>query len=726
MKLSKWSFENIKSDAVSGFLVFLIALPLCLGIAKASDFPPIAGIYTAVIGGLIVTFFSNSQMTIKGPAAGLIAIAFASVSELGGSDHVKGYKLTLAVIVVAGVIQVLLGLVRSGKLADLFPSSIIHGMLAAIGLIIISKQIHIMMGVVPEAKEPFELLAEIPFSFAKMNPEVALIGFNSLIILFLHPLFKHKTIKRIPAPLIVLLFAIPLSLYFDLTHSHDYDLATLHFHIDPKQLLVALPTNFFEGVSFPDFSEIYSRASIKYILMFAMVGSIESLLSTKAIDALDPEHRKTNMNLDLMAVGIGNTLAGFIGGLPMISEIVRSSSNINNGAKTKMSNFFHGLFLFLFVFLAASLIQKIPNAALAAMLVYTGFRLASPKEFKKVKEIGYDQLFLFLVTLIVTLMTDLLLGVALGILAKMILQIGQGNKFKELFVLRWVKNESANSTKIDLVGVANFLNFIKFKNYMEMLPKNGRYTINFGETKLVDHTFIENLNHLQLDFMRSGGDLTLTGYENHHFISAHPLAARRKIQNPYNKSVQEFSKRQQKFKDIALDMACDFERSVPPSLIRPYLSPFSILNKFKTANKLVVCTNSKFNVLITDIEYDKIDDFTKDVAIATISVINHLDCDSVPEFFLEKESIIRDMSARFDFEKVEIAGMENYDIYGKDEASLKQFFDAEMQQLIKNSNYTIESRRNSILLHKDLETISSTEVRKMIDFAYQLANKIVI
>ena len=415
--------KDQKSDVISGFLVFLIALPLCLGIAKASGFPPIAGIYTAVIGGLIVTFLSTSALTIKGPAAGLIAIAAGSVQELGQGDIHKGYVLTLAVVVISGIIQVLLGLIKSGKLSDFFPASIVHGMLAAIGIIIISKQIHFALGVVPTGKEPFELLAEIPHSLKNWNLEVALIGVISLLILFLHPLIKQKTIKRFPAPLLVLIVAIPLGLVFDLSHVHDYDIASSHFHIDPSQVLVALPSDFFSGITFPDFSEIFSRTSIKYIIMFALVGSIESLLSTKAIDSLDPEHRKTNMDRDLVAVGIGNTIAGFIGGLPMISEIVRSSSNINNGAKSRMSNFYHGLFLFLFAFFAAFLIQKIPIAALSAMLIYTGFRLASPKEFKKVQDIGYDQLFLFLVTLVITLMTDLLLGVGAGILAKKVLQI---------------------------------------------------------------------------------------------------------------------------------------------------------------------------------------------------------------------------------------------------------------------------------------------------------------
>ncbi len=716
--------QHNKSDVISGFLVFLIALPLCLGIAKASGFPPIAGIYTAVIGGLIVTFISTSALTIKGPAAGLIAIAAASVEELGGGNHHKGYVLTLAVIVVSGLIQVLLGFVKSGKLSDFFPASIVHGMLAAIGVIIMSKQIHFAMGVVPQSKEPFELIKEIPNSMANWNPEVALIGLISILILFLHPLIKQTTIKRFPAPLIVLGVAIPLGFVFDLGQIHDYDLASLHFHIDPRQLLVALPSDFFSGITFPDFSEIFSPVSIKYIIMFALIGSIESLLSTKAIDTLDPEHRKTNMDRDLIAVGVGNTIAGFIGGLPMISEIVRSSANINNGAKSRMSNFYHGLFLFLFAFFAAVLIQKIPVAALSAMLIYTGFRLASPKEFKKAKEIGFDQLLLFLVTLVVTLLTDLLVGVAAGILVKVLIQMSHGIGFKELFGLRMIKVKDSDGERIELIGVANFINFLKFKNFLESISKKERVTVNFSKVKLVDHTFIENIYHQQLDFVQQGGNITLLGFENHHFMSKHIMAARKKMTNPYFGKDSMLTKRQLKYKNLADSYGCEFEIAVRPSVIRPYLSPFSIANKFRSSRKLVVCTYPKFNVLLSDIEFNKIGDFTKEIEIASICIINNLDVLYLPEFFLERDSMITNTSSMYGFEKFSIEGMSQYDVFGKNKEDLSTFFSKEFKEVLHKNNYSIESRRGSIMIHKDFDLLNSADLKKLMDFTNNLAKLI--
>jgi MFS superfamily sulfate permease-like transporter len=425
--------ENWKSDALSGFLIFLIAMPLCLAISKASGFPPIAGIYTAIIGGIIVSLFMGARATIKGPAAGLIAIAVGAVEELGKGDNMKGYTLTLAVIVVASIIQIVFGLMKAGKLGDFFPASAVHGMLAAIGIIIISKQIPVLLGAKAAGKEPLELLAEIPYLLSAMNPEVAFIGIVSLLVLFTMPLLKTKIFKVIPPSMIVLLIAVPLGVFYDFAHEHDYSLAHINYHIIPGNLLVQLPDTFLGGISFPNFSEIFSGTSIKYIVMFALVGSLESILSAKAIDILDPFKRKSDLNKDLLAVGVGNLAAGAIGGLPMISEIVRSSANINNGAKTRWANFFHGIFLLAFVALAAPLIEMIPNAARAAMLIYTGYRLASPKEFQKTWAIGWDQLIIFVVTIVVTLATDLLVGIFAGVFMQFAIHIIHGAKLKTLF-----------------------------------------------------------------------------------------------------------------------------------------------------------------------------------------------------------------------------------------------------------------------------------------------------
>ncbi len=496
----------------------------------ASGFPPVAGIFTAIIGGIVVSFFGGSNLTIKGPAAGLIVIALGAVEELGKGDPLVGYKLALAAIVAAGVLQILFGVLKSGVLGDFFPSAAVHGMLAAIGIIIASKQIHTLVGVKPIGKEPLHLLAEIPHSFSVMNPEIAIIGAVSLLILFGMPLINNKYVKMIPAPLVVILVAIPLGFYFDLAHEHKYLFLPQHEYTIGPKFLVTLPESLFAAITFPDFSQVFSPVSIKYIIMFALVGSLESLLSSKAIDTLDPYHRKSNLNRDLLGVGVGNTLAGLIGGLPMISEIVRSSANINNGGKTWWSNVFHGAFLLVFVALFPGLIHQIPLSALAAMLIATGFRLAAPKEFYKTFKIGVEQLVIFLITIAVTLASDLLIGIAMGILTKFIIHFANGlppkSAFKPLFS---VNTPCDDEFVVDVFHSAVFSNYIKLKKSLDSLPRGKNITIDFSNTALVDHTVMENLYHYQHDYRQNGGEFTIRGLENHQPLSNHPLASRKAV-----------------------------------------------------------------------------------------------------------------------------------------------------------------------------------------------------
>jgi MFS superfamily sulfate permease-like transporter len=515
-----------KSDLGSGFLVFLIALPLCLGISMASGFPPTAGILTAVIGGVVVSFLGSAALTIKGPAAGLIVIALGAVTELGAGDNVLGYKRALAVCVVAGVVQVLFALTKAGVVGDLMPSSVVHGMLAAIGVIIISKQAHVAMGVTPVSKGPLHLLAEIPHSLLNLNPEVCLIGLVSLLILFGLPLVKTGWIRRIPGPMLVLLMAVPAGLYFDLEHEHNYSIANHLYHVGPN-FLIRLPGTIASAIVLPDFSAIFTLVSLKYVVMFSLVGSIESLLSVSAVDSLDPERRTSDMNKDLLATGIGNTLAAALGGLPMISEIVRSKANIDNGARSALSNFFHGLFLLLSLALIPNLLQEIPLAALAGMLIYTGFRLASPKEFLHVYRIGAEQLLLFVATMLVTLATDLLVGVGAGLVLKAALHVKNGASLRSLFKAVVEEERQGNQMILRVHDAAIFTNYLGLKRRVEAVDaKIGTVVIDFANAWVVDHTVLGKLQSLQRGW--TSRRLILRGLEDHQPNSSHQLAARRR------------------------------------------------------------------------------------------------------------------------------------------------------------------------------------------------------
>lgn len=512
--------ENFKADAISGFIVFLLALPLSLGIAKASAFPPVMGLLTAIIGGIFVSFIMGSRLTIKGPAAGLIVIVAGSVAEFGQGDDILGWKLALGAMVVAGVVQVLFGVFKLGKLADFFPLSAIHGMLAAIGIIIIAKQIPVLLNDNPalgKGKGPIELLANIPNFIMNLDPKASLIGIVSLAIMMGWPYIKNKSIKMIPAPLVVLLFAIPCELFMHFKETEPaYALVKIGNFVDSLGLNAS-----FDGIS-------HAGIFIKYVIMFALVGSLESLLTVKAIDLMDPYKRKSNMNKDLIAVGIGNTFAAFLGGIPMISEVARSSSNVNNGAQTRGANFFHGVFILLFVLVASPVLEMIPNAALAAMLITVGVKLAHPKEFIHTFQIGKEQLAIFLVTIFFTLFEDLLVGIAAGIVLKMIIHLFNGTPISSFFKAPTLVSFEGNNYLVEIDKAAIFTNYLGVKRKLDAIPPGFNVTIDLKKTKLVDHSVMENLEHFKNDYeAHDNSTVQIVGLEDHTSLSDHPLSSRK-------------------------------------------------------------------------------------------------------------------------------------------------------------------------------------------------------
>jgi MFS superfamily sulfate permease-like transporter len=535
--------DNWRSDLLSGFLVFLIAMPLCLGISMASGFPPSAGIITAIIGGVLVSRISGSFVTINGPAAGLIVVVLGAVQSLGEGDAMAGYRYTLAAIVVASALQIVMGYFKSGRLSSFFPSSVIHGMLAAIGIIIMAKQIHVVLGNAPEkGSNLFSTIAQIPHSVMNMNHEIAIIGFSGLFILILWAVVKNPYLKMIPAPLIVVLVGIGFGKLFDLDHEHIYlflpDATFLPHHeetVGPK-FLVAISDNFMSSFYFPDFSKFATVEFWEAVASICLVGSLESLLSAMAVDKLDSYKRQTNLDKDLMAVGTGNLIAGFVGGLPMIAEIVRSSANVTNGAKTGWANFFHGVFLLLFVAFFPRLIHSIPLAALASLLVFTGFRLASPKEFGKVLGLGKEQFFLFVVTIIGVLATDLLVGVAIGILVKLLIHVSRGVKFNNLFKIHFeIQKPDETTVWVKISGAAIFSNFMSLKDAMMTMEPGKTVIFQLNDAYLLDHSVMEFMHHFQHDYEAQGGKCEFYGLEYHEAYSDHPLAARKhRIISGYN------------------------------------------------------------------------------------------------------------------------------------------------------------------------------------------------
>jgi MFS superfamily sulfate permease-like transporter len=719
MEIPKDGLEGLKQnwriDALSGFLVFLLALPLSLGIAKASEFPPAMGVLTAMIGGLFVSFFAGSRLTIKGPAAGLITICAGAVTELGGGT--QGWHLALGAIVVAAVIQIGFGYLKFGSLSDFFPPSAVHGMLAAIGLIIFSKQIHILLGIDPatlKGLEPLELFRMIPNSLMHEDPRVTLVGITSLVIIFGMPLLKGKIFKKIPAPMVVLLVTVPMAIIMDFKHT------------EPAFDLVKIG-DFWGTVGFnADFSAIGGWIFWKYVFMFLFVNSLESLLTVKAIDDLDPWKRISNPNKDLVAVGAGNALSGLFGGLPMISEVARSSANITFGGRTRWANFFHGVFLLVAMLLLIPVIEMIPNTALAALLIAVGYRLASPNEFFKTYKIGVEQLVIFVVTIIVTVSTDLLVGVGSGILMKFFFHIINGAPIRSLFKARYELTENNGEYNIRVIDSAIFSNLIGYKKLLHKLQPGKKVTLNFAEARIVDHSFMEALHHFEEEYKHTGGDVAVLGFENFKTLSNHPLATRKFDPGSQSKFEIKLSPRQITLRAFAERNELNFYPQKVRNAVKYKDFPIQNGNKIQYEENILAKYTAAGKIEISDItlsEGARQEQSDTQITLVQVSETGIV----IPDFALEPESLwsrFSELVAGKDIDFKSFPGFSaKYYLRGYKEEAIREFFnDSVIRFLENNEEMHIESHKSKLLFYKKRDLLTASEIKSIVAFVEDLTN----
>lgn len=516
--------NSVRKDLIAGFCVFLLALPLCLGIASLSNFPPIAGILSAIIGGLLCSLFGGARLAIKGPAAGLVVIVLNAVHQLGAGDLYLGYKRTLAVGVIAGIIQIIIGMLRKAVIAEIIPPFVIHGMLAAIGVIIVSKQSYVMMGITPTVSNPIDLLLQLPWHLLDANPIIFAMGIISFAIVFFWP--KIKKISLIPSSVIILLCIIPLSVYFDLNSKEQYIFLGNCYPLG-QEFFINLPTQVLDAIQFPDFSLIFNLISIKYIFMFVLIGSIESLLTVCAIDSLVVQKTPSDLNKDLCIIGFGNLVSSVVGGLPMISEIVRSKANIDYGATSVRSNFIHGLLMLMAILLFPKFMNCIPLSVLAALLVFVGFKLVSPKEFMHAYQVGKDQFIIILTTFLITLATDLLVGIMAGILVKFVFHAFRGKDLKKLFYPIIAIEKFNKNTRIKIEGSLTFISYLKLKNIIAKASIDSETIfINLKAVTFLDHTALNKLLNLDKEFHHVR--IVIEEYEKLVPFYIHPLPTKQK------------------------------------------------------------------------------------------------------------------------------------------------------------------------------------------------------
>lgn len=484
----KLSTKYFKSDVLSGMVVFLVALPLCLGIAVASGAPPFAGIITGVIGGIVVGSLSTSNVSVSGPAAGLIAIILVAITDLG-------YEPFLLAVVLAGLFQLTLGFLRAGSISSYVPTGVIEGMLAAIGIIIIKKELPHAIGYDKNHEGDFfnlEKGAETGFFTEIINSinyahlgAIIVTAVSLAILVAFNKLSFLKKIKFIPGALVVVTVGIIIN---EIWKSSGSGFAISQDH------LVTLPTassmnEFFGQFTTPDFSAFTNSKVWIVGLTIAIVASIETLLCLEAGDKMDPLKRYSSANAELKAQGVGNMLAGLIGGLPMTSVIVRTTANINAGARTKMSAVMHGIFLLLAVVAIPTLLNKIPMACLAAILIMIGIKLASPKVFRHMWHAGKYQFIPFLVTVLAVVFTDLLKGVGIG-LAVSIFFILKGN-MRLAYFFKKQEHQEGDVIHIDLAQEVSFLNKAAIKQTLAHLPENSKVVIDAANTVYIDYDVLQ-------------------------------------------------------------------------------------------------------------------------------------------------------------------------------------------------------------------------------------------
>ena len=719
----------LPANIFAGFVVSLVALPLGLGLAIASEAPPIAGIISAVVGGVVVALLGGSQLTIAGPGNGLVIVLLSSITLLGEGNLYQGYLFTLAAVALSGMLIFLFGVFRFGALSEFFPASALQGMLAAIGIGILSKQIHVMLGITTAAGSPISLLAQVPesvlFIIQNASLEVlvaASMGVGCLLILTLYSRIRNPVFHLVPAPMWVVFLAIGLSYYYEYIVAVPYPMG--------EDLLIKLPENLLGNLPFPDFGKVKTLEFVGVVFSLTLISCIESLLSIKAVDKLDPRKRRSNVNKDLRALGIATTISGFVGGLNVVTVIARSSVNVNNGGSNRSANLFHALFLLVFILLFQDQIQRIALPALAAILVYTGYRLAAPENLIMLFKIGKEQAAIFLVTLGMTLAYGLITGIAFGVFATFIIHI-LINKSLSLFTRNWLKpnvlmfkEEDSGNYFVSVKNFCSFLNFYKLKALLDEIPEHEHAIVDFSLCEFVDHTVMEGLNGYRRGFASKSGVFEIIGLDVHFSDTQHPFAIRKVMPiKDFLNLGGHLTKRQKSLEALSKKLKWSY---------RPELSsdPQS-LEKFEYFKSKQI--NYQYNVLVDaterfslfDLSYSEGAFIAKEDLKSSFLMIK-LD-QQVPQFILDKEYLLASLYEPLGYKDIDFIDAPDFSrrffLSGKNRSEIRKWFSPELIFFFESHSYFhIETNKNILLIKGKNRLSSIDEIKKMLAFGTELTH----
>ena len=546
-----------------------------------------------------------------------------------------------------------------------------------------------------------------------------IVGIISLLIMVFYSKIRNRYFQLIPAPMWIVVLSVGMYYYFDKILESTYPIK--------ENLLINLPDKIISNLAFPDFSKIYELDFINAVISITLIASIESLLSIKAVDKLDPLKRRSNINKDIKALGLATVISGFLGGLNVVTVIARSSVNVNNKGSNKSANFFHAVFLILFIALFASELRKIPLPALAAILVYTGYKLASPENIFKVSKVGKEQLIIFFITLLTTIATSLITGILVGIFTTLIIHIVI-NKNASLFFKNILKPnvlmfKEENSYYVSVKNFSSFLNYTKLKKKLDQIPEDEEAIIDFSLCDFIDDSVMENLNNYVESFSRKGGNFAIIGLDDSKSQTRHPFALRKILPKNILPKNNGLTKRQKNIEQISKEMHWEYD-----VISETEMQELPSFGYFKTRTiKRVSNVLSNDNCTIFDVQFSEGELIAKQIVKATMLHIHTKK--SIPDFTLDKEGLFEyllhfagytdiDMDNHPDFSK-------RFYLSGKNEEKIRAFFTDELILFLEsNKQYHIEASENGLLIFGNERFFSGKEIKALAYFGIGLENTI--
>ncbi len=731
--------KHWRYDLLAGIQVALVSLPLSLGIAIASGAPPVTGLISAIIAGFIFPFLGGAYVTISGPAAGLAPALLSGMLVLGGGDLAVGYPLLLVAICLTGLLQILLAFFKTGRYAIFLPVTVVEAMLAAIGLMIIIKQIPSLMGaMLPAAKSMLETIGMLPQALPQIEFSILFIGSLSLFLMFYLNRTRHQWMRKVPPPLVVAILGIGFGYLLNL---------------DAKYL-ITMPENLLEGgITLPAFGEVFSRPDLWWgvlvvVITLTLIDGVESLATIKAVDKIDPFQRKSDPNITLRTMGISNSLSSIFGGLTIIPGGVKSRVNIDAGGRTLWANFYNAVFLLIFLFVAKDVIARVPLAAIAAILIYVGWKLCEYKVFTKTYAIGRDQIVIFVITVLAILGTDLLSGILIGVAAEVLMLLyllmpsfrsilnGQLG-FLQSSSLLWknlrglfsnpvisVKEDERNGQphyEISLSSVVCF-NLLLLDKLLCSLPTNVSVSLIVTESgRVIDHTGMEYLHQFQEECIRDKRPFELLGLENFFQFTSHSLSARMQDARLIKEKVK-LTKREKQMEGLAQHRGLEMQIATASIL---NTQDFVYLRRGSAKQESNVMTGDYLGCKVRLFDYSHTaapDYYSKHwhtiitLRCSTDPDITMPDFVITPGYYLQRYLVDY---AEMTLPEADRVFAEHYRLYGKEKQNPLAFLSSELIEFLNdNQGYYVEVKNGEMLAFRPDQELATPQD---IDMLFNLA-----